>query len=296
MDNDFAGSGDALLTEPLRAFRAWTLDLEVRPVGGVPETEWTDWYRRVSDVASRGQQLGSITTESPAPLVPEALPPGLEPLLISGTSDYLSAVTLYPVTQPQGGPWGLTKEATCLHHASHRDRVPVQECTCGVYSWYRPDEASQEHTGVVVGAIDVLGQVLLGRRGVRSSRAKVVGLALNDELRELLPSVMEPSVVLAGLRRETRPGGRYPGVRVFDSERELYEALPPDLDTLANLLGPAATETLQFGGRLVYDAAVRGTGVQLVAGPRARSWGKTLAAKTLAAKLLRQRHGEADDE
>lgn len=287
MDTDFAGSGDALLTEPLRAFRAWTLDLEVRPVGGVPETEWTDWYRRVSRAAG-GQQLGSITAEHPRPLVPEGPPPDLEPLLISGTSDYLSAVTLHPVTQSKGGAWGLTKEGTCLHHpAAHRDRVPVEDCTCGVYSWYRPDEASQEHTGVVVGAIDVLGQVLLGRRGIRSSRARVAGLALNEELRELLPSVIEPSVVLAGLRRETRPGGRYPGVRVFDSERELYEAFPPDLDTLANLLGPAATETLQFGGKLVYDAAVHGTGVQVVAGPTARRWGKTLAAK-----LLRQRHEE----
>lgn len=288
MDTDFAGSGDALLTEPLRAYRAWTLDLEVRPVGGVPETEWTDWYRRVSSGGgSRGSQLGVITTESP--VVPLAdPPPELEPLLISGTSDYLSKTTLHPVTQPKGGPWGLVKEGTCLHHPAHHDRVPVQECTCGVYSWYRPDEASQEHTGVIVGAIDVLGQVLLGRRGIRSSRAKVVGLALNEELRELLPSVIEPETVLAGLRRETLPGGQYPGVRVFDSEQELYDTLPPDLDTVANLLGPDAVDTLTYGGRLLTGATPRGTGVQLVAGPRARRWGKTLAAK------LRRREHEED--
>jgi hypothetical protein len=305
---DFAGQGDALLTEPLRAYRSWTVKIELRDVRGPAARErergpansfvaWLDelyrmnpslgarWHSRIYEGTDRRryemeerQRRGRPGGHDFARAWDDGRLEGK--LMIPGTLDELTKMTLLPVNQTAGGAWRRDMKATCLssgfHTLSHA--VPEAGCTCGIYSWYRPQEASAEHTGILTGVISVLGKAVLGDRGIRSEKARLEAVTINSDLEHLLP--FDRSVVLAGLRQEAnRKGGPYEGMVVCDSEQELRRRYPPDLDTVANLLGRDVVDELVYNGRPLAGFAHRALSAHLVAGSTARRWGKTITGR-----------------
>ena len=74
-------------------------------------------------------------------------------------------------------------EAVCkgfIQEIDHR-KAPVTHCTCGFYGLYDPNDVDSVD---VRGVIEVSGRVILGTRGVRAQKAKIVALAtLNPMIR-----------------------------------------------------------------------------------------------------------------
>jgi hypothetical protein len=110
-------------------------------------------------------------------------------------------------------------------------RTPVPECTCGIYGWYTPEAALYEHTGDVVGVIEVSGRVLLGSTGFRAERAKIIAITMNPRA-----ATVEKTRQFTKLGAD---GSRYHGVdrmSVFTGGIEaLRRRYPPDTGTLRNL-------------------------------------------------------------
>lgn len=84
--------------------------------------------------------------------------------------------------------------------------VPGEACTCGIYGWYRPDEA-RLHQGDVFGVVEATGRVLLGDFGFRAERARIVALV----------SEYEP----------IQHYWTHRGVPVFEDRKALLAAFPP---------------------------------------------------------------------
>ena len=76
-------------------------------------------------------------------------------------------------------PWpSATMTARC-RVAAHEE-APVEDCTCGVYAWYRPCPltSSCATRDLVAGAVVVWGAVELHATGMRAQCCRVVALAL----------------------------------------------------------------------------------------------------------------------
>lgn len=302
-NQDFAGQGDALLTEPLRAFRSWTLKIELRDVRGPAARRYgrnglnrsfldlmeevSPLYRAGGPVNYRGTRQYGGTDRGLWEIDQRRRHRGTDPdrvlepspdqmagrLMIPDSPDELTKMTLLPVSQAGSGSWHRDMKAFCLSFPGHE--VPREDCTCGIYSWYRPEEARAEHTGIINGVISVLGRTVLGDRGIRSEKARLEAVTINDDVDHLLPFPRE--VILAGLRQEAdRPGGPYEGIVVCDSYKELTRRYRPDLDTVANLLGRDVVDELRYGGRPLAGLAHRAVSAHLVAGARAKRWGKSV--------------------
>lgn len=307
---DFAGQGDALLTEPMRAYRAWTVKIELKDIrnrqagrnSGDPFLDWMMnephrfWpytsdpfssYRsghRVFSGDDRRRYEAVQARRRGLPGYHEALRriDTTGKLMIPGTTDELTKMTLMPVSQTGSGAWRRDMTATCLSASpdSHIPwhTVPEADCTCGIYSWYRPQEAAVEHTGIIVGVISVLGRTVLGDRGIRSSKARLEAVTINSDMAHLLP--FESKIILAGLRQEAeRKGGPYEGIVVCDTEAELRRRFKPDLDTVANLLGRDIVDELVYGGRPIAGFTHRLGSAHLVVGSTARRWGTTITGR-----------------
>jgi hypothetical protein len=110
-------------------------------------------------------------------------------------------------------------------------KTPVPECTCGIYGWYTPEAALYEHTGDVVGVVEVSGRVLLGTTGFRAERAKIIAITMNPR-----SATVEKTRQFMKLGAE---GTRYAGVERLSVFAGGIEAMrlryPPDAGTLRNL-------------------------------------------------------------
>jgi hypothetical protein len=268
---DFNGQGEVLLTEPLRAFRAWSLNVEImgrdqaRLTHDQERAAAYPWFGSTCSRTSRTSRLNEGGTVS------DGDPRGGKNVPIPRSDDEIVRMTLNPVNQRRGARWERTCTATCLVHEGvfpwTNHPVPADDCTCGIYSWYRRDEAIREHTGIIVGVISVSGRVILGTRGIRSSEARIEAITINDDLGSLVP--FSRRTMMRALRRETLPGRLYDGVEVLDSVRDLDRRYPPDLDTLGNVLGPDLMDDLCFdGAHPALGGGTARTGVHLVAGAR----------------------------
>lgn len=90
--------------------------------------------------------------------------------------------------------------------------APHAGCGCGIYGWYRPDDARIPLAGAmgsVFGVIEVTGRTIMGSHGFRASAARVLGVTSDD------PKTFDKLGDLDCI---------YP---VFDTEQELLEAFPP---------------------------------------------------------------------
>lgn len=98
-------------------------------------------------------------------------------------------------------------------------RAPSPGCTCGIYAWYEPEDAGILNARVF-GAIQASGVVLMGDRGFRAERARIVAVVTRN--RRLCAACEEA------------------GIAVYRSRRSLLRDYPPE--DLQSLLGerPAA--------------------------------------------------------
>ncbi len=133
---------------------------------------------------------------------------------------------LYPVVHWSAGPWEQGRAvARCSTGAEHD--VPARDCTCGLYGWYDPSGTSGSYGGARAG-VAAAGRVVLGDRGFRAARARVVAVALPVPLR------WQPR---GSARARRMLAERYPGVEVYRSVRPMVRAHPPE-DLAALGVGP----------------------------------------------------------
>jgi hypothetical protein len=303
-DIDFSGQGDALLTEPLRAFRSWSVDIKLaelrrgRYVDAAPGDRydllrhlygsmdpstrpssrewWETWNRAMDALKDYGVAAVDRLEDPPSPPNGVLMPDGY---------NVVTGVTLRPVTHVTSGHWAREREATCViaqrtkdlldgDDVMDRDHVaPEPDCTCGIYGWYRQWEARRTHTGSVTGTIKVSGDVIMGSRGLRAQRATIEAITVNaDHAHAFAP--LNTATMIEALRRETLPGRPLEGVVVCDTEQELRERFPADLGTVRNLLGDDVVDALEYGAdarsKPVFNVGHPHTGAQLMAGPLAQ--------------------------
>ncbi len=88
------------------------------------------------------------------------------------------------------------------------------ECKCGFYAFYGYEHAQEiAYLAEVIGVIEGYGEVIIGSKGFRAQKAKIIALA---PLKDIAPSRMEHLLV------------RYEGIPFFD-KRERMEAEYPVL-------------------------------------------------------------------
>jgi hypothetical protein len=119
--------------------------------------------------------------------------------------------------------------------------APAAECHCGIYGWYDPADTGMLRARVF-GVVEASGLVLMGERGFRAERAKIVAVVSRN--RRLTAACEEA------------------GIAVYRRRRDLVRACPPeDLSALLgnpgdqrNPLPPAGLPPLSGFDRLVLMA------------------------------------------
>jgi hypothetical protein len=112
--------------------------------------------------------------------------------------------------------------------------APSPGCTCGIYAWYEPEDAGILNARVF-GAIQASGVVLMGERGFRAERARVVAVVTRNRR---LCAACEAA-----------------GIAVYRNRRSLLRDYPPE--DLRSLLG----DRTAVGEEAHRDAAVPTTSV-----------------------------------
>jgi hypothetical protein len=140
---------------------------------------------------------------------------------------------------PAAWPNGAELHAECYRpgFAACTD-APNPDCQCGIYGYYRPDEAwtaGGYYGGLhyLYGVAQVAGRCLLGSRGLRAARARVLAVATTASA-DCDGTCPWWRYTQNALRR------RYPSVRVFSSRDALLEVYPPsDWESLVGDIAPS---------------------------------------------------------
>lgn len=113
--------------------------------------------------------------------------------------------------------------------------APLSNCTCGFYACYHPDLAPYPATGVV----EMSGRVILGTRGMRAEKARIVAhLAMWDEF--------------APLREKL-----YPEVKWFGDTQDMLAEFPPqDVSELIGSPKPVSADLETFTTYNLYGQTV----------------------------------------
>ena len=112
--------------------------------------------------------------------------------------------------------WQPASPRPCLS-VSHRS--PSRGCDCGIYAWYAPGDTGTLYARVF-GAVEASGLVLMGDRGFRAARARIIavvtrnrrlaaacaasGVTVYRRRRDLLRD--HPPEDLSGLLADSKPG------------------------------------------------------------------------------------------
>jgi hypothetical protein len=121
--------------------------------------------------------------------------------------------------------WASTMAATCVPRDAARwgllpasppddHQAPRAGCNCGIYGWYRPDDAGILRANVF-GAIEASGRIVMGERGFRAERARITAVATRD--------------------RRVAAACTGAGIAVYRRRRDLLRDHPPD--DVSSLLG-----------------------------------------------------------
>jgi hypothetical protein len=159
-----------------------------------------------------------------------------------------------------GGSGDKTPTEGAAYHVC--DDVPDSRCVCGIYGYYRPDELwssnvfpyylSHSHTPNLFGVAQVAGRCLLGSRGLRAARARVLAVAVPDHCTG--GNCVTWGYAFDALHR------RYPSVRVFPSRDALLEAYPPsDWESLVGEIAPSPQKSYGPALRIAMALAVGGS-------------------------------------
>jgi hypothetical protein len=172
-----------------------------------------------------------------------------EPLLVPGAlrgyrtwetmarhPDSQSAIGLYALTGPA---WEVETEAfcrkldvvcnckPCTENALQRQDHPSPDgrCTCGIYGYYSPEFITHNEFPIIVGffgVIEASGKVLLGTKGFRAQRARIVAVAP-------WASPTEGNILFqADLDRTAKRIKEDTNIAVFPTFDNLLDAYPPE--------------------------------------------------------------------
>jgi hypothetical protein len=107
-------------------------------------------------------------------------------------------------------------------------RAPEPGCDCGIYAWYAPDDTRMMHARVF-GVVEASGLVLMGERGFRAEKARVVAVVTRS--RRVAAACAEA------------------GITVYRRRRDLVRAHPPeDVSELIGVPEDEADEDGEEGG------------------------------------------------
>lgn len=98
------------------------------------------------------------------------VPEGALPLTAVTRRHIIWTPTLRACCSP---PWIAPRHREPMLPSDHK--APFVGCRCGIYAWYQPDDTGILHAGVF-GAVEASGVILLGDRGFRAERARVVAI------------------------------------------------------------------------------------------------------------------------
>ena len=114
----------------------------------------------------------------------------------------------------------------------HTTPAPQWDCRCGFYARYEPTQSANGTD--VLGVIEAYGRVILGERGFRAEKARILGLTHS----------------WGWVTRHLQD--TYPQAQFFPTLEEMLEAFPPPAD-VENMFGPevaqewpAAVESYNF--------------------------------------------------
>lgn len=82
------------------------------------------------------------------------------------------------------GYWASREITAKCGSYENKHPAPDSQCGCGLYGWYDPYWVAKAHVGTTMGVVEFSGRILLGTKGFRAEKARIVGLAVND-LRDL---------------------------------------------------------------------------------------------------------------
>lgn len=154
------------------------------------------------------------------PLAPGMLPLSSVTRLVTWSPELRASCTS---ADAQSSP-----SASAAAVAAHRS--PAPECSCGIYAWYTPTQATTL-SGGVFGAVEASGLVLLGTHGFRTERARISAIATRN--RRLTAACTEA------------------GIPVYRRRRDLVAAHPPE--DVSTLLGEAPSHV---GHRRPFSAMI----------------------------------------
>jgi hypothetical protein len=107
-------------------------------------------------------------------------------------------------------PWIAPRHRESVLPSDHQ--APFAGCRCGIYAWYQPDDTGILHAGVF-GAVEASGVILMGDRGFRAERARIVAIVTRN--------------------RRVAAGCAEAGIGVYRHRRDLLRDHPPhDVGTL----------------------------------------------------------------
>ena len=132
-----------------------------------------------------------------------------------------------------GMPAWTAPVTTASCHRDPRHRAPELTCACGLYAWWRAEDAmSRRSSGQVTAVVQGSGRVAVGAHGFRAERASVVAVLLpprhttSPAWRERVAQVV---------------GERYPDAALVDGLRQLVRRFPhDDLSALGVATEPTA--------------------------------------------------------
>ena len=133
------------------------------------------------------------------------------------------SLPLTSVTRPV--VWGPTLTASCASESTADPgpppatpdgdhAAPAAGCRCGIYGWYHPADTGMLHARVF-GVIEASGLVVMGERGFRAERARIVAVVSRN--------------------RRLRAACEQAGIAVYRRRRDLVRDCPPE--DLSALLG-----------------------------------------------------------
>lgn len=225
-DSPFSGQESELVTTSLRGFRAWKA--------------YSSSLRAVSSEYAWAPGINVARCYSIDPLINPLLNPS-RPHVHTGPDNtfvpvFPVRVPVFPVRTPpspslyyvsnNGVIFSLTDLCSdnCLEH-----EAPGKYCSCGFYGWYEPSPSNfTQFSGPVIGVTENTGRIILGSKGFRAQKSKIVAVALNPE--PPLYHLYERQHIIA--LKEIAANYK---VQFFDLSTEMIETYPSDKDVLTSL-------------------------------------------------------------
>jgi hypothetical protein len=117
------------------------------------------------------------------------------------------------------GPPVVLSGYTIDHEQGEPHDIAAPHCTCGFYAYWTADAATIGDSCNVIGAVEGYGKTVMGTKGFRCEKAKILALApivnrlgdVDDALKEAMRKVAE----------------QYPEAAIFGSAREMLAEFPP---------------------------------------------------------------------